>query len=134
MARRLAHALLAAAQATRVWKVVLLVLIGVVCWLTLTPKPPPAIDFGWDKLNHVMGFMALGFSACLSYPGSARRRIVALCAMVVLGGVIEILQLYVPGRSSEWGDLLADAIGVGAGAIVAALLLRLLVGVARAAH
>ena len=134
MARRLAHALLAAAQATRVWKVVLLVLIGVVCWLTLTPKPPPAIDFGWDKLNHVMGFMALGFFACLSYPDSARRRIVALGAMVVLGGVIEILQLYVPGRSSEWGDLLADAIGVGAGAIVAALLLRLLVGVARAAH
>jgi VanZ family protein len=133
MARRLAHTLLAASRATRVWKAVLLVLIGVVCWLTLTPKPPPAIDFGWDKLNHVMAFMALGFSSCLSYPDSSRRRILALCAMVALGGAIEILQLYVPGRSSEWGDLLADAIGVGAGAIVAALLLRLLVGVARQA-
>ena len=130
MARRLAHTLLAAAQATRAWKAVLLVLIGVVCWLTLTPKPPPAIDFGWDKLNHVMGFMALGFSACLSYPSSGRQRVFALCAMVMLGGLIEILQLYVPGRSSEWGDLLADAIGVGAGALIAVLLLRLLTGVA----
>jgi VanZ family protein len=133
MTRRLAHILLAATQATRVWKVILLVLIGVVGWLTLTPKPPPAIDLGWDKLNHVAAFMALGFSAYLSYPDSARRRVAALCAMVALGGLIEILQLYVPGRSSEWGDLLADAIGVGAGAIVAVLLLRLLVGVAREA-
>jgi len=26
--------------------------------------------------------------------------------------LIEVLQLFVPGRSSEWGDLLADGIGI----------------------
>ena len=48
--------------------------------------------------------------------------------------LIEVLQLYVPGRSSEWGDLLADAIGVGAGAVIAMLLLRLLIGLPRRAR
>ena len=115
-------------RAAWAWKIVLLVLIGIVCYLTLTPKPPPGIDLGWDKLNHVAAFAALGFASCLGYPESWRRRALVLCAMVALGGLIELLQLYVPGRSSEWGDLLADAIGVGAGTLIALLLLRLLIG------
>lgn len=120
--------LLTAVRAAWAWKIVLLVLIGIVCYLTLTPKPPPGIDLGWDKLNHVAAFAALGFASCLGYPESWRRRALVLCAMVALGGLIELLQLYVPGRSSEWGDLLADAIGVGAGTLIALLLLRLLIG------
>ena len=126
--------LLTAVQASRAWKIVLLVLIGIVCYLTLTPKPPPSIDFGWDKLNHLAAFAALGFASWLGYPESWRRRSFVLFAMVALGGLIEVLQLYVPGRSSEWGDLLADAIGVGAGAVIAMLLLRLLIGLPRRAR
>jgi len=122
------HIIRTAVRATGAWKAVLLVLIGIVCYLTLTPKPPPGIDLGWDKLNHVAGFAALGFASCLGYPESWRRRASVLGAMVALGGLIEVLQFWVPGRSSEWGDLLADAIGVGVGTFIAVLLLRLLLG------
>jgi VanZ family protein len=40
------------------------------------------------------------------------------------GGAIEIVQLYVPGRSSEWFDLLADAIGISLGGLIASALVR----------
>ena len=36
--------------------------------------------------------------------------------VLIYGGGIEILQLYVPGRSCEWGDLLADTVGITLGA------------------
>jgi VanZ family protein len=43
---------------------------------------------------------------------------------VAFGGLIEVLQLFVPGRSSEWGDLLADSVGIAGGAVIAAYVLR----------
>jgi VanZ family protein len=48
----------------------------------------------------------------------------AALALVAYGGAIELLQRWVPGRSAEWGDLLADAIGVGLGWAVGRALRR----------
>jgi VanZ family protein len=39
------------------------------------------------------------------------------------GGLIEILQMSVPNRAAEWGDLLADTVGIATGAAVAAIVL-----------
>jgi VanZ family protein len=47
-----------------------------------------------------------------------------LCALRAFGVSIEVLQLFVPGRSSEWGDLLADSIGIACDAIIAPYVLR----------
>jgi len=44
--------------------------------------------------------------------------------LLVYGGLIEVLQLFVPGRSAEWGDLLADGIGIVFGIGLAAFVLR----------
>ncbi len=118
--QRLGHALAAGAAASRTWRVLLYLLIVGVSYLALTPKPPTGIDTGWDKLNHTLAFAALAISAWLAYPASHRTRLLWLGALLAFGGLIEILQLFVPGRSAESGDLLADALGIACGAAIAA--------------
>ena len=103
-----------------------MLLILAVSYLALTPKPPESIDFGWDKLNHVLAFAALAFTGFLGYPASRGARLLLLCALLAFGGLIEVLQMFVPGRSSAWGDLLGDSIGIACGAVIAARVLRAL--------
>lgn len=99
-------------------------LIVTVSYLALVPAPPVSLDLGWDKLNHMLAFTTLALSGYLSYPFSAGRRALILFGLLIFGGLIEVLQLFVPGRSSEWGDLLADSIGIACGALIAAYVLR----------
>lgn len=101
------------------WRALLLLLIVVVSYLALTPEPPASITLGWDKLNHLAAFTALAFSAYLSFRASRVTLLILLIGLLAFGGLIEILQLFVPGRSSEWGDLLADSIGIACGAFIA---------------
>ena len=123
-ARRLARAIALGAVAARAWRFLLILLIVGVTYLALTPAPPQDIDTGWDKLNHVIAFTALAFAACLCYPASRRARLLLLCSLLAFGGLIEALQLLVPSRSSEWGDLLADSVGIVCGAVMAACVLQ----------
>ena len=121
---RLAYAMAASAAASRTWRAFLVVLVVKVSYLALVPAPPVSIDLGWDKLNHMLAFTTLAFSGYLSYPFSTGRRALILFGLLIFGGLIEVLQLFVPGRSSEWADLLADSIGIACGALIAAYVLR----------
>jgi len=112
-------------QSTRFWQALLLVLLVVVAWLALTPKPPPNLTLGWDKLNHSGAFVGLAFCAWLGQGAHARRRALALVALLAYGGLIELAQLFVPGRFGEWADLLADAVGLVIGTALAWGALRL---------
>ncbi len=105
--------------ATPAWRVLLLLLIVAVGYLALTPAPPPTMDTGWDKLNHALAFTALAFAGCQGVPATRVGRTLLLAALLSLGGAIEIFQLFVPGRSSEWGDLFADSIGIACGTLMA---------------
>ena len=96
-----------------------------VSYLALTPSPPKGVDLGWDKLNHASAFAALALAACLGWPEMRYGKAPMLAALLAYGGAIEIIQLFVPGRSCEWGDLLADAVGISLGALLAAGVLRL---------
>ncbi len=87
--------------------------------LALSPGPPPGISFGWDKLNHMLAFTALAFSGYLGFQAYRGVRVLLLCALLAFGALIEVLQIFIPGRSSEWGDLLADSIGIACGAGIA---------------
>ena len=89
----------------RTWRWALLLLAARVAVLALTPAPPPQVELGWDKLNHVAA-------------------LAALAALLAFGGAIELLQLQVPNRSAEWRDLGADAIGIALGAWLALQWLR----------
>jgi VanZ family protein len=112
-------------QSTWLWRVLLALLAVTVGVLALTPNPALGPTLGWDKLNHTLAFAALAFCAVLGQRGGSRRQLAAvLLALLAYGGLIELLQLFVPNRESEWGDWLADAVGIGIGALLAAAWLR----------
>ena len=89
--------------------------------LSLVPTTPPALTTGWDKTNHLLGFAVLGLLGCRSYPGHAAA---VLLALLAYGGLIEVLQSLTPYRLAEWADLLADALGLLLGAVLARLFMR----------
>jgi VanZ family protein len=101
----------------RLWRVALVALLAVVTWLALVPKPPPQLDFGWDKVNHIAAFAALAAVATPAFPGR-RGRIVA--ALMMYGVLIEVAQSFIPLRSGDWRDLVGDAIGIALGLVLAA--------------
>lgn len=112
-------------HAQRRWQLVLAVLTVVVCYLAITPAPPQSFDLGWDKINHASAFAALTVSACFGFPGSRRRVLLVMLGLLALGGLIEVVQYFVPGRDSDWHDVVADALGMAVGAFIALPLLRL---------
>ena len=105
------------------WRVFLILIAGAVAYLALTPAPPVLIDTGWDKANHMLAFGSMAFTAFLSCRQSNVKRLLLMGLLFGYGGLIEILQMFVPSRTAEWGDLLADTVGIAAGAAVAAMLL-----------
>jgi VanZ family protein len=111
--------------AQRVWRVVLCALVAAVCWLALTPDPQPVLTTGWDKANHLLAFGALAVAGRFGFPGPASRVLLLAAALLAFGGLIEILQGSVPGRSTDWADLLADGAGVATGMLLAAGVLGL---------
>ena len=120
---RMTQALSASLAATSMWRVFFILIAGAVAYLALTPAPPVMIDTGWDKANHALAFGGMAFTACLSCRSSNAKRLLMLGLLFGYGGLIEILQMSVPSRTAEWADLLADSVGIGAGAAVAALVL-----------
>jgi VanZ family protein len=109
---------------TRPWRWALLMLAALVAVLALLPAPPRQMDLGWDKLNHLAAFGALGLCAVFGWRNSRAAQLGVLVVLLAFGGTIELLQLQVPNRSGEWADLGADAIGIGLGALLALLWLR----------
>lgn len=74
--------------------------------VTLTPMPATGLP-GSDKTYHVLAFAALAFP--LAFAGRWPVVPVFLGA-VAYGGLIEMLQP-MTGRTAEWADLYADALG-----------------------
>ncbi len=113
------------ALAVQVWRALLLVLVVAIAYLALTPAPPKGIDTGWDKANHGLAFASLTVAACFGWGSSFKRLVWSWLALLAFGGGIEIAQLFVPPRSAEWADWLADAVGIALGTLIATLLVRL---------
>ena len=96
-----------------------------VSWEALRPDPGGSAIEQLDKLLHFVAFATLAVSSALALqPG--RRSNWAIAALLLLyGALIEIVQIYVPGRDASWLDLMADAAGIAAGLAVVTLLRRL---------
>ncbi|HMO47980.1 MAG TPA: VanZ family protein [Rubrivivax sp.] len=103
------------------WRVLLALLAALVAALALTPAPPERLSLGWDKINHLSAFGALAVCVMFGWRDAPVAQRAMLLALLAFGGAIELLQRYVPGRSAEWADLLADGIGIVAGALLALL-------------
>ena len=91
--------------------------------LSLMPTSVPLPTTGWDKSNHFFAFLVLGWLGMRAFPG---RTVAVLVGLWAYGGLIEVLQSFTPSRVAEWGDLLADGLGLllGTGLAAGALWFR----------
>lgn len=91
---------------------------GTILWLSLTSNPPQIQGvLGWDKLLHagaygLLSLLLAQFLLCVFGRNSSKAWWYAGFAAVCFGALLEILQLVVQtGRTAEWWDLFADAVG-----------------------
>jgi VanZ family protein len=113
-----------ALTSARHWRRLLMVLLIGIAWLAFSPDPPPSAGTGWDKLNHVLAFAAVAACGWFAWGRTRHRTAGVVLGALVYGVLIELVQTQIPGRSGEWPDLLADAIGIGLGLALAATLSR----------
>ena len=72
----------------------------------------------WDKLDHFIAYFGLALLSTLAW-GLKRSLVWLFLGLVALGGGMEILQALL-GRDAEWGDFLANDLGILIGLGVAA--------------
>lgn len=80
-----------------------------------------------DKIAHVCFYAVLGALVIWNLPFEGRllKWAAAAAAALAFGFMIELLQHFIPWRSFEWKDALADLVGGSAGAVFALLSPRL---------
>ena len=81
--------------------------------LTLMIGPFGGVEAGtmiWDKAAHFVAFGLFLWSFGVLFRRLPRTWAAAL--VIALGAAVEVIQGFV-GRDASWGDLLADALGVG---------------------
>ncbi len=101
--------------------------MGMIFFLSHQPSlPTPSLFPGQDKLFHAgaYGLLALLYLGSLPRhrPGHAGRQVLIVSLLAILYGVTdEFHQSFVPGRSPELLDLLADGVGAFTAAWLATL-------------
>lgn len=105
-----------------------------ILWLTLMPKPLPDVDYSWfnfegaDKVVHAIMFATLTFFLSIDmwrYKPISRAVVSSAVISVIYGAVIEGLQQSMHlGRTGDWADLFADALGVIFAGLLAWFLLK----------
>jgi VanZ family protein len=104
---------------TRILRIIAWLLTAAVTFATLGPaRFRPHSDLGQDS-EHALAFVLVGLAFGLAYP---RRRVLTAGIAVILIGVLEMLQLWMPGRHARWEDFIVDALAACAGIAVAAAL------------
>lgn len=96
-------------------------LVVLVCWLSLTPRPPslPGLPANSDLAVHLMMHFAVAGSLMLGWPGAGR---IALAYALAIG--LELGQIAVPGRTLSAWDMTANLVGAAWGSGLACALVR----------
>lgn len=104
-----------------------LLVIAAILFLSLFNPPKTKLDpiTGIDKVVHVCMYLGLEMIIWIEYLRHhenlnwVKILIFGIIAPIALGGLMEIAQMELTkGRSGEWADLLADALGVLVGAAI----------------
>jgi len=71
----------------------------------------------FDKVIHIVEFALLGFLLSFGYFMSLKsplmvKAVLIICSGILLGGLDEFHQYFIPRRSVEFFDVIADAIGI----------------------
>ena len=106
-------------------KILMTLILRVIAWLltaavtfaTLGPaRFRPHSDLGQDA-EHALAFVLVGLAFGVAY---RRHRLLSAAIAVVLIGVLELLQFWMPGRHARWEDFIVDALAACAGIAAAA--------------
>ena len=114
----------------RLYRALLVVWVVLTFVLTSLPNPGAHLSFHFaDKAAHLGFYAVMGFFFALwrrecGFP-AARAIFQALLFVAVIGAVDEVHQRWIPGRSMELFDWIADACGGAAGALFSVVLPRL---------
>jgi VanZ family protein len=104
---------------TLILRIIAWLLTAAVTFATLGPaRFRPHSDLGQDG-EHALAFLLVGLAFGLAY---TRYRLLTAGIAVVLIGMLEMLQLWMPGRHARWQDFIVDALAASAGIAVAAML------------
>ena len=108
-----------AARTLRLWAPVVIYMAAI---FTASSMSAPPIPGGADKPWHALGYLGLTVVVVRAIAGGLPRRIsprilvLSLCVVVLYGASDELHQMFVPGRTASFDDLLADAFGALVGA------------------
>jgi VanZ family protein len=92
-------------------------LAAAVTFATLGPPSfRPRSHLGQDG-EHGLAFVLLGLAFGLAY---SRNRLLTSVISVVMIGVLEIVQLWAPGRHARFEDFVVDALGACIGLVIVA--------------
>ena len=95
--------------------------------LVASLRPQQEMPFGlWDKLIHFACFAAMT-AAVATFCHETRGLLRWFVFTIVMGGLVEVAQYFVPMRSTSFDDFLADAAGATCGLLLALLWLALVV-------
>ena len=104
----------------RIWLALGLVGIGIMLVLSLAPMAGGLVYPGQDKVEHVLGYIAMSswFAALFE-----RRGYWLLALLLLLLGVgVEFAQEWMSiGRMGDWRDVVANTIGIGLALLIASL-------------
>ncbi len=95
------------------WTLVLAVVVVSLLPVAYLPEQVASI---WDKAQHALGFAVLAVLGLWAYPGRAG---VVLLGLLLLGALIELAQNATGWRQGDWQDLLANAVGMALGWLLA---------------
>ena len=100
------------------WKLVTILLLLIIAFLSLYPIPELTGVPGTDKTHHLVAYFLLALPLGLKKPN---KWVIFIFLFIIFGGVIEIIQPYV-NRYGEWLDFFANTIGVIFGFFVGVIL------------
>jgi VanZ family protein len=92
-------------------------LAAAIAFATLGPaEQRPHSNLGQNG-EHALAFVLLGLAFALAYP---RSRLLTAMFVIVFTGLIELLQLWAPGRHARLEDFVVDALAASLGLAAAA--------------
>ena len=90
----------------KVLRAIFILYILFIAYMSFYPTPPETPTS--DKLNHFLAFFVLAVLYRISFKGSYWSN---FFIAVFYGAFIEFVQSFLPYRSAEYGDFVADAFG-----------------------
>lgn len=107
-----------------VWRILGWVALLAIVVLSLVPGSERPHTGAPTFTEHIAAYIVAGTFLSIGYCSTSRRNISLWFLLLLLAGILETLQMLVPGRNPRVVDFLASGAGAAAGVLVGWLLIR----------